>query len=124
MANAATKSSIESSAKVASPQGMNCLVAHDTRIEGNFATTEHTRIDGQLKGDVKCDKKLVTGETSILEGKVWAAEAVFMGKITGEIVVSGSVQLTATAVIKGKLSAGSLSVEEGAQLQGEFKIAG
>jgi cytoskeletal protein CcmA (bactofilin family) len=124
MANAAIKTSTETGNRAASSQGMNCLVAHDTQIEGHFVTTEHTRIDGQLKGDVKCDKKLVTGESSVLEGKVWAAEAVFMGKITGEIIVSGSVQLTATAVVHGKLSAGSLSVEEGAQLQGEFRIAG
>lgn len=123
MASTATKSQQESTGKSVPSQGMNCLVAHDTRIEGHFVTTEHTRIDGELKGDVKCDKKLVTGETSVLEGKVWAADAVFMGKIIGDVVVSGSVQLTATAVIKGKLSARSLSVEEGAQLHGEFKIA-
>lgn len=123
MASTASKTQQESAGKSLVSQGMNCLVAHDTRIEGNFVTADHTRIDGAVKGDVKCEKKLVTGETSELEGKIWAADAVFMGKITGEIVVSGSVQLTSTAVIKGKLSARTLSVEEGAQLLGEFKIA-
>jgi len=104
-------------------QGLNCLVAKGTRIEGQFAAAEDTRIDGEIKGEVKCERKLVAGEGSHIEGKIWAAEAVFMGAITGDIVISGAVQLTSTAVINGNLSAKTLSVDEGAQLNGTFKIA-
>jgi cytoskeletal protein CcmA (bactofilin family) len=124
MADIKGKAPQESGSKNApSSQGLNCLVAKGTRIEGQFASAEDTRIDGEIKGEVKCDRKLVAGESSHIEGKIWAAEAVFMGTITGDIVISGAVQLTSTAVINGHLSAKTLSVDEGAQLNGTFKIA-
>jgi len=124
MADIKGKSSQESGSKSApSSQGLNCLVAKGTRIEGQFASAEDTRVDGEIKGEVKCDRKLVAGEGSHIEGKIWAAEAVFMGAITGDIVISGAVQLTSSAVINGNLSAKTLSVDEGAQLNGTFKIA-
>lgn len=124
MADIKGKAPQESGSKSApTSQGLNCLVAKGTRIEGQFAAAEDTRIDGEIKGEVKCERKLVTGESSHIEGKIWAAEAVFMGAITGDIVVSGSVQLTSSAVITGTLSAKTLTVDEGAQLNGAFKIA-
>lgn len=124
MADAQGKSAPDTGIKGAAPQaGLNCLVAKGTRIEGQFTSADNTRIDGEVKGEIKCEKKLVTGEDSVLEGKIWAAEAVFMGKISGDVVVSGAVQLAATAHLTGTLNAKTLSVEEGAQLNGEFKIA-
>jgi len=39
-------------------------------------------------------------------------------------MVTGSVQLTATAVLTGTLKAKVLMVEEGAQLNGDLKIEG
>ena len=124
MADTKGKATPDAGAKNMQPQGVNCLVAKGTRIEGQFSSAENTRIDGELQGELKCDKKLVAGETSVIEGKIWAAEAVFMGKITGQVMVTGSVQLTATAVLTGTLKAKVLMVEEGAQLNGDLKIEG
>ncbi len=124
MSDTKGKAQPEAAAKAAPQQGLNCLVAKGARIEGQFSSADNTRIDGEVSGEIKCDKKLVTGESSVIDGKIWAAEAVFMGKISGEIIVTGSVQLTATANLNGTLSAKTISVEEGAQLNGEFKIAG
>lgn len=124
MADTKVKIPQESGAKAAPQQGLNCLVAKGTRIEGQFASAENTRIDGEVKGEIKCDKKLVTGEGSAVEGKIWAAEAVFMGKISGDVVITGAVQLSSTANLTGTLTAKTLMVDEGAQLNGDFKVAG
>lgn len=124
MTDTKTKTPAEVAGKPGSTQGLNCLVAKGTRIEGHFTSAENTRIDGEIKGEVRCDKKLVTGESSSIEGKIWAAEAVFEGRINGDIVVSGAAQLTATAHLTGTLTAKTLVVDEGAQLNGDFKIAG
>ncbi len=125
MADAQGKPTQDTGTKGAPQQaGLNCLVAKGTRIEGQFQSADNTRIDGEIKGEIKCEKKLVTGDSSVIEGKVWASEAVFMGKITGDVVVSGAVQISSTAILNGTLSAKTLQVDEGAQINGEFKIAG
>lgn len=102
--------------------GSNCVVAKGTKIEGNFRSSENLRLDGVIVGEVQCDHKLVMGEQSRIEGKVQAAEAVIMGRIKGDITVSGTLQLQSTAHIEGNIVSKYMIVEEGAEFNGECKI--
>ena len=102
--------------------GTNCVVAKGTKIEGNFHSTENLRLDGVIIGEVNCDRKLVMGEESRIEGKIKAAEAVVMGTIVGDISVKGALQLQSTARIDGNIDSRYMIVEEGAQFNGECKI--
>lgn len=100
----------------------NCVVSSGTRIEGDFSATENVRLDGSLKGTLKCDKRLVVGEKGQVEGQVMASEAVIMGTITGDVKISGSLQLRGTAKIYGDITAKHLVVEEGATYNGQCKV--
>ncbi len=102
----------------------NCVVAKGTKIEGNFQSPENVRMDGGLVGEVRCDKKLVMGETSSLEGKIFANEAVIMGRVKGDIVVADTLHLQNTANVQGNISAKYLIVDEGAVFNGDCKIGG
>ena len=125
MPEAKAKSKADYSTKgTAMSTGANCVVAKGTKIEGNFHSTENLRLDGVIVGEVKCDRKLVMGEKSHIEGKIAAAEAVVMGTIVGDISVRGTIQLQKTAQVKGNISAKYMIVEEGAQFDGECKIGG
>lgn len=112
--------------RAALPKGSdaNCVVSKGTRIEGDFASAESVRLDGVVVGQLKCDKRLVIGEAGSVEGKVVAADAVVMGHIKGDLLVSGTLQLTGTARIEGDIQAKSLSVEEGAAYHGKCQVGG
>ena len=47
------------SATTAPESGATCVIAKGTVIEGKISTTENIRIDGTIKGIVRCEKKLV-----------------------------------------------------------------
>ncbi len=101
---------------------LNCVIAKGTKIEGNIRSSESIRLDGVLIGDVVCDKKVVIGAKGRVEGKIKASDAYIMGAVDGEMVISGTLQLESSARVKGNLSAKKLIVDEGATMDGDFKI--
>ncbi|MCU0345466.1 MAG: polymer-forming cytoskeletal protein [Saprospiraceae bacterium] len=99
-----------------------CVVATGTNIEGKFSSTENVRLDGLVKGEVKCSQRLVMGETGKVEGNIRTKDAIIMGTIEGEIVVEGTLHLKGTAKIKGSITAKFMVVDEGARYVGDCKI--
>jgi cytoskeletal protein CcmA (bactofilin family) len=101
---------------------LNCVIAKGTQIQGNIKASESIRLDGVLIGDVICDKKVVIGAKGRVEGKIKASDAYVMGEVQGEMIISGTLQLESTARVNGNLSAKNLVVDEGATMDGDFKI--
>ena len=99
-----------------------CVVADGTFIQGQFNSTENIRMDGKVKGEVKCSHRLVMGETGKIEGKIFTQDATIMGTIDGEINVKGTLHLMGTAKIYGIINAQFMIVDEGAVFIGECKV--
>lgn len=106
----------------AKESGETCIVASGTVIEGKFSSTENVRVDGLIKGEVKCSQRLVMGESGRIEGNVRTKDAVIMGTIEGEIYAEGTLHLKGAALIRGIIQAKYMTVEEGARYIGECKI--
>lgn len=102
----------------------NCLVSPGARFEGDFSSSENIRIDGAVVGQIRCERKLVIGEEGRVEDKVISAETVVMGRIKGNVEVSGTLQLMGTAHIEGDIQAKFLVVEEGAAYNGKCQVSG
>ena len=117
-----SEKNINGKGNLAKSTDANCVIATGTHIEGDFSSTENVRLDGMLRGTLKCDHRLVIGEKGRVEGEVSAAEAVIMGQITGNLTVAGSLQLKSTAKIDGDITAKYLVVEEGAAYNGQCKV--
>ena len=101
-----------------------CVVASGTTIEGKFNASENVRLDGLIKGEVKCLQRLVMGESGRIEGTIKTRDAIVMGRIEGEITAEGTLHLKGTAFIRGTIQAKYMIVDEGAQYVGECKIGG
>jgi len=99
----------------------SCIIAKGTIIEGKFTTTEDLRLDGTILGEVQSNK-IVMGENGKIEGIVNCAESAIKGKIEGELNVKGLLHLLSTALIKGKIRAKKMIVDEGASYNGECLI--
>jgi cytoskeletal protein CcmA (bactofilin family) len=93
-----------------------------TKIEGNFQSAENIRLDGEIIGDLSCEKKLVLGPSGRIKGNVTAREAVVMGVIAGDLDIKGSLHLDRSASVKGNVTAALLSIEEGASYQGTCEV--
>ena len=100
----------------------SCVISKGTLIEGKFKTTEDLRLDGTIIGEVKSEKRLVMGTSGKIEGIVNCNESSIKGRIEGELNVGGLLHLLSTALIKGKIRAKKMVVDEGAEYNGECLI--
>ena len=94
------------------------VLAPDIVINGDLTATADLHLDGRVTGDINC-AALVQGEGSIVTGNVTAESARVAGKIKGSITAEVLVILK-SARIEGDVTYGSLTIEEGAQVDGKF----
>jgi cytoskeletal protein CcmA (bactofilin family) len=90
----------------------------DIRIKGNVVASADLHIDGHVEGDVTCTA-LVQGESGEIVGAVKAESARLSGTIKGTINVRDLVVLK-SARIQGDVHYDSLTIEQGAQVDGRF----
>jgi cytoskeletal protein CcmA (bactofilin family) len=94
------------------------ILGPDIAIDGDLAATADLHLAGRVDGDITCSA-LVQGETSEIIGMVTAENAQVAGTIKGSITADTLVILK-TARIEGDVSYGMLSIEQGAQVEGNF----
>jgi cytoskeletal protein CcmA (bactofilin family) len=94
------------------------VLGPDIGIDGDLAATADLHLDGRVDGDINC-AALVQGETSQITGNVAAENAHVAGKIMGSISADTLV-IRKTARIEGDVTYGTLSIEEGALVEGNF----
>ncbi len=102
--------------------GLTCIIAPGTRIEGKFTTAEDIRLDGTIVGEVICKKRVVMGQTGKVEGNVVTVDSAVRGNIKGEIKVSGTLHLHETAKIDGTIIARKMIVDSGASYSGDCRV--
>ena len=99
----------------------------DAVVTGKLSFTAPTRIDGKLKGDVRCTDLLVIGPTAIVEGSVRADTVRIEGTVRGEIVETRKVVIRRGARVSGVIESEILALEDGGHLDarcGRGKVAG
>ena len=110
------------SASSSTETGLTCIIAKGTVIEGKVTSTENMRIDGLIKGEVRCDKRLVMDAEGKIEGDVYAQASTIKGRVIGSVTIKGLLHLLESSFIKGTITAQQLKVEEGAKYDGNCHI--
>ncbi len=102
--------------------GLTCIIAKGTVIEGKIFSSENMRIDGTVKGEVHCEKRLVMDAGGKIEGDVSANSSSIKGHIYGTVSIKELLHLLESSFIKGSIRAKQLKVEEGAKYDGNCHI--
>lgn len=93
-----------------------------TELEGRLRCKETLRIDGQIKGEIECDKTVLVGEGARVLASITADEVQIAGIVEGDIIARRKITLARTAAVKGDLTTPGIVIEEGAKLQGRIVI--
>lgn len=101
---------------------INNIIAKGTSITGDIDAAGNIRIDGKIKGHIKCKSKVVTGKGSTIEGNIYAQNAEIEGDITGILEIADILVLKPTAVVQGDIRTGKLIVEAGAKFNGSCRM--
>lgn len=94
------------------------VIGTDVSIKGNIEASADLHVDGKVEGDIAC-ASLVQGDQSRIEGVITAETARLAGTVKGTISVRQLVVLK-TARIEGDVHYESLTIEQGAHVDGRF----
>ena len=98
------------------------VLGSDTTIVGDIKASADLHLDGRIEGDISCTS-LVQGESSEISGSIEAETARLAGSVTGSVSARELVVL-ASARITGDVSYDTLTIEEGAMVDGKLSPRG
>jgi len=98
------------------------VLGPDTSIKGDLTASSDLHLDGRIEGDIVCSS-LVQGETGEIIGGITSESARLAGKVRGS-VVSRELVIHKTAHIHGDVQYDTLTIEQGAIIEGRLSPRG
>ncbi len=100
------------------------IIGKNTKISGDIISEGDFRIDGTLEGTIKTNGRVIIGDSGFINGKVECTNADIEGKFSGELSVSNTLTVKASANINGDVVISKLSVEPGAAFNATCSMKG
>jgi len=101
------------------------LIGPSILIKGTVTAREALTIAGQVEGSIDlAGFPLVVSAGAQITADIIAQTIVVGGDIKGSICAEGHIVVQKTATIEGELSGPSITIEDGAYVQGRFDISG
>lgn len=96
----------------------------DARMQGTviFKDPVNLRINGSFEGKLDTRGNLTIGENASVQADIKGDKIIVAGKLIGNLFAASSLTLVAPAVVKGDIRTPSLSVAEGAVLDGRITM--
>ncbi|MFQ5961225.1 MAG: polymer-forming cytoskeletal protein [Candidatus Methylomirabilales bacterium] len=94
------------------------VIGSDAKLEGTFDVADSIQIECDVGGRLKVGKRLVIGEKGSVRADVEAVDVVIYGQYEGKMVATGSVEITPTARVVGKIETDALVISKGAFFNG------
>ncbi|HVZ00159.1 MAG TPA: polymer-forming cytoskeletal protein [Dongiaceae bacterium] len=99
--------------------GVPSIISPDLRVNGDLVCSGDIQIDGWIEGDIQ-SRNVVVGEGATVHGAVQAENVRICGIVNGQIRAD-NVTLEKSARVTGDILHKSLSIEQGAFLEGMCK---
>jgi cytoskeletal protein CcmA (bactofilin family) len=115
----AQASSQADGAKPAAKAGIPSIISPDLRVNGDLVCSGDIQVDGWIEGDIQ-SRNVVIGEGATVHGAIQAENVRICGNVNGQIRAD-NVTLMRTARVTGDVLHKSLSIEQGAFLEGMCK---
>jgi cytoskeletal protein CcmA (bactofilin family) len=105
------------------PAEGSTVIGKSVVIRGELSGNEDLYIDGDVEGTVTLPSSSLTiGPNARVRADISVREVIVFGHLTGNIQATGRVDLRQSAVVKGDILAGRLSIEESAVLTGRVEL--
>lgn len=99
------------------------IIGPSVKVEGDFVTEGNVIVEGTICGTIKTSKNLKVGPSSKIFANVWAENALIAGEIQGNLNITNKLELTSSAKIFGDIKTSSLSISNGATLNGKCQMS-
>lgn len=94
------------------------LIGKGAVFNGDFSAPGSVRVDGTIPGNLKCEELLVIGPDGTINGDITTQNVIISGKVEGDIIANGKLELLSTGKLVGNITAKSLVIDENASFDG------
>jgi cytoskeletal protein CcmA (bactofilin family) len=98
------------------------MIGAGTLIKGDLTSEGDLRIDGSIDGNVISKSKIAMGVSASIKGDVKARSADVSGKIIGDVEITETLFLRASAKIYGNIKTNKIVIESGAEFNGHCNM--
>ena len=103
---------------------IDSLIGAGTRVNGDVIFSGGLRVDGEVHGNIGCEKgqggTLVISEHARVEGEIAVGHVVINGTVVGPVVAGESLELLPNARVTGDVEYHQIEMQQGAVVQGRL----
>jgi cytoskeletal protein CcmA (bactofilin family) len=100
------------------PTTLLTITGNSAKLEGKFDITDSIQIECEIGGELKVGGKLVIGHRGAVRADVQTVDAIIHGEYEGNMVATGSVEITPTGRADGNIETNSLVISKGGFFNG------
>jgi cytoskeletal protein CcmA (bactofilin family) len=116
-------SSFVPGARQSTPSDEKTIIGEQISIEGSIRGKENLLIEGSMKGTIELEEhQVIVGSKGKVEAEIHAKDVTISGRMTGNILALGKVEITRAAEFNGEIKARRISVEDGAYIKAVIEL--
>ena len=105
-------------------QTINTFLGKDIEFEGILNFNGTVRIDGHFKGEItSTEGNLIVGEFGKIDADIHISQIFISGEIRGNIIAEHKIDIHPPGKVFGNIQAPTLSLQEGAILEGDVLMS-
>lgn len=108
-------------ANTQSPESFSLIDRHSA-FEGTLTSSRDLRIEGEMRGTVRCQGLLYVAEGADVDATVEAANVTVAGQLQGNVTCRGKLQILPSGRVTARVITESLVINEGAIYEGELQM--
>src|SRR5205085_4894575 len=95
------------------------VIGSGARLEGNLIAAASLRVEGTVTGTIHADGDVIVAPEAEVAADIQSTNTTLGGHYKGNVVATGTIELTSTARVEGNLTCRSLIVNKGAVFSGQ-----
>ena len=94
------------------------VTGQSAKMQGKFEITDSVNIECEVGGELIVGGQLVIGEKGVVSANVQTVDAIVRGTYEGNMVATGTVEITGTGRVTGNIETDSLVISKGGFFNG------
>ena len=101
---------------------INTIIGPGTSVSGDIESGGFTRVDGNVKGDVKAKGRVIIGERARMRSNISATSVTIGGVVFGNVIASERLVVLSTGLIMGDIITRRIQADDGCLVHGRVKV--
>lgn len=101
-------------------EGRKLVVGREICLAGEIKTCEKLVVEGKVEADLSDSHSLEISEPGLFKGNATVEDCEVSGTFEGELTVTGTLAITPTGRVRGKIRYAELEMARGARLSGDI----